>query len=130
MIISWKLQKGLKNNDCIRCFFAMKESLLDKSAGYMEKYGVSPQFKAGLHSGKVTTGEIGVLKKEIIFTGDVLNATARIEGLCNQYNVDILASDSLAQQLNLDPHYKVESVGKNILRGKDGEFELFTLVQN
>jgi adenylate cyclase len=129
MIISWRLQKGLKNNDCIRCFFAMKESLRNKSAGYKEKYGVSPQFKAGLHCGKVTTGEIGVLKKEIIFTGDVLNATARIEGLCNQYNVDILISDSLAQQLDVSPYYKVESVGKNILRGKNGQFELFTLMQ-
>jgi len=130
MIISWKLQKGLKNNDCIQCFFAMKESLRNKSAGYNEKYGVSPEFKAGLHCGKVTTGEIGVLKKEIIFTGDVLNATARIEGLCNQYNVDILVSESLAQQLDNSPYYKVESVGKNILRGKDGQFELFTLLKN
>ena len=127
MIISWTLEKGLKDNACIRCFFAMKESLLQNSAGYNEKYGTSPQFKAGLHYGKVTTGEIGVLKKEIIFTGDVLNATARIEGLCNQYDVDILVSGILAQQLNLSDYYTMESVGKSILRGKEGQFELFTL---
>lgn len=127
MIISWRLEKGLKNNTCIRCFFAMKESLLHKSAGYKEKYGVAPQFKAGLHCGKVTTGEIGVLKKEIIFTGDVLNATARIEGLCNQYQVDILLSSLLVEKLDMNAHYKVESVGKNTLRGKDEQFELFTL---
>lgn len=129
MIISWRLEKGLKHNACIQCFFAMKESLLDKSAAYKTKYGLSPQFKAGLHCGKVTTGEIGILKKEIIFTGDVVNATARIEGLCNQYAVDILISDSLAKQLNFNPYYKAESIGKNTLRGKDGQFELFTLIQ-
>jgi len=100
---------------------------MDKSTAYKEKYGLSPQFKAGLHCGKVTTGEIGVLKKEIIFTGDVLNTTARIEGLCNNYDVDILVSDSLAEKLDLSPYYKVESVGKNNLRGKDIQFELFTL---
>lgn len=127
MIISWRLEKGLKNNTCIRCFFAMKKSLLDKSTGYKEKYGLAPQFKAGLHCGKVTTGEIGVLKKEIIFTGDVLNATARIEGLCNQYHVDILLSSLLAEKLDINPYYKVESVGKNSLRGKQEQFELFTL---
>jgi hypothetical protein len=38
----------------------MKECLLEKSASYKEKYRLSPQFKAGLHCGKVTTGEIGV----------------------------------------------------------------------
>ena len=127
MIISWRLEKGVKNNNCIRCFFAMKKSLMDKSTAYKEKYGLSPQFKAGMHCGKVTTGEIGVLKKEIIFTGDVLNTTARIEGLCNNYDVDILVSDSLAEKLDLSPYYKVESVGKNNLRGKDIQFELFTL---
>ncbi|WP_195760073.1 adenylate/guanylate cyclase domain-containing protein [Flavobacterium sp. LC2016-23] len=127
MIISWKLEKGLKNNTCIRCFFAMRESLRDKSSVYKEKYGLVPEFKAGLHCGKVTTGEIGVLKKEIIFTGDVLNTTARIEGLCNNYGVAILVSDSLTKKLDLAPYYKVESVGKNTLRGKDGQFELFTL---
>ncbi|UUW08701.1 adenylate/guanylate cyclase domain-containing protein [Flavobacterium plurextorum] len=130
MIISWRLEKGLKHNSCILCFFAMKESLLKKSAVYKMKYGLSPQFKAGLHCGKVTTGEIGILKKEIIFTGDVLNATARIEGLCNQYDADILISDALVQQLELSPCYKAESIGKNTLRGKDGQFELFTLIQN
>ena len=127
MIISWRLEKGLRNNTCIRCFFAMKESLMNKSFAYKEKYGLVPQFKAGLHCGKVTTGEIGVLKKEIIFTGDVLNATARIEGLCNQYQVDILLSSLLVEKLDMNAHYKVESVGKNTLRGKDEQFELFTL---
>ena len=105
----------------------MKEALTVKSSVYKEKYGLAPKFKAGLHCGKVTTGEIGVLKKEIIFTGDVLNTTARIEGLCNNYDVDILVSDTLAGKLDLSSYYKVESVGKNTLRGKDMQFDLFTL---
>ena len=129
MILSWPLKKGLKNNACIKCFFAMKESLIVQSACYIEKYGVLPQFKAGLHCGKVTTGEIGVLKKEIIFTGDVLNATARIEGLCNQYGVDILVSCDLLKKLDLSINYTIESVGKNTLRGKNEQFELFTLTK-
>jgi len=127
MIVSWRLDKGLKHNACIQCFFAMKKSVLNKSAAYKEKYGLYPQFKAGLHCGKVTTGEIGTLKKEIIFTGDVLNATARIEGLCNTYGVDILLSESLVRQLEPSHYFKAKSVGKNILRGKDEQFELFTI---
>ncbi|HDZ14446.1 hypothetical protein LCGC14_2019090 [marine sediment metagenome] len=127
MIISWKIEKGLKDNTCIKCFFAMKEAITKKSADYKEKYGLAPQFKAGLHCGKVTAGEIGVLKKEIIFTGDVLNATARIEGLCNQFDVDILVSSVLVNQLELNDYYSLESVGINTLKGKDRQFELFTL---
>ena len=60
-----------------------------------------PEFKAGFHFGKVTTGEIGVIKKDIIFTIDVLNTTARIQGLCNTYKVDILISGDLIKELDI-----------------------------
>jgi len=102
VIVSWKLRSGLQNNNCLKCFFAMKEAIKNQTGKYQDKFSIVPVFKAGLHLGKVTTGglhlgkvttgEIGVLKKEIIFTGDVLNTTARIQGLCNNYKVDILIS--------------------------------------
>lgn len=78
MIISWKLDNGLKNNKSIECFFAMKDLLGMKAEKYNTKFSVLPDFKAGMHSGTVRAEEIGSLKKEIIFTGDVLNTTARI----------------------------------------------------
>jgi hypothetical protein len=65
---------------------------------------------------KLQREKLGFKKKEIIFTGDVLNTTARIEGLCNQYNVDILLSSLLTEKLDLNTYYKVDSVGKNTLR--------------
>lgn len=60
---------------------------------YIDTYGLVPEFKAGIHCGKVTTGEIGVIKKEILFTGDVLNTSARIQGNCNPLGVNILISE-------------------------------------
>ena len=127
MIISWKLQKGLEHNNCISCFFAMKDALSKQKEKYEEKFGLMPLFKAGLHYGKVTTGEIGFLKKEIIFTGDVLNTSARIEALCNHFNVDILVSKVLIAKLHLDPLFKVQFIGANTLRGKNEQIELFTI---
>jgi adenylate cyclase len=58
----------------------MKEAISRQAGKYNEKFGVSPEFKAGFHFGNVTTGEIGVIKKDIIFTGDVLNTTAGYRG--------------------------------------------------
>ena len=126
MIVTWGLKKGLQNNNCIQCFFAMKKIINGHAAKYREKFGVLPQFKAGLHCGKVTTGEIGVIKKEIIFTGDVLNTTARIQGLCNQFNVDILVSGELIKRLYPDPSLAIKSLGENQLRGRDEKMGLFT----
>jgi adenylate cyclase len=106
----------------------MKAAIQKQSRKYMEKFGLLPEFKAGFHLGKVTTGEIGVIKKDIIFTGDVLNTTARIQGLCNEYNVDILISDDLIKKLNLGSQFQIKTLGKNELRGRDEKIELFTIL--
>jgi adenylate cyclase len=127
IIVSWKLKSVLENNNCIQCFFAMKEALRKQTIKYNEKFGLVPQFKAGLHSGKVTTGEIGVIKKDIIFTGDVLNTTARIQGLCNSYKVDIVISGDLINELDISAQFQIKNLGENKLRGRDEKIELFTI---
>lgn len=127
IVISWKYEDGISNNNCLNCFFAMKQSLEERESWYMSVFGVSPTFKAGLHFGKVTTGEIGVLKKEIIFTGDVLNTTARIQELCNRYGVELLVSDRLVQNMQIEPRFQSNSLGTIELRGKETNFELFTI---
>src|SRR5215510_1966923 len=112
MIVSWDLKKGLENNNCIQCFFSMKAAIGKQADKYYEKFGLLPQFKAGFHCGKVTSGEIGVIKKEIVFTGDVLNTTARIQGLCNQYSVDVLASVELVERLLPDTSFQLKTLGE------------------
>ncbi len=61
-------------------FFSMKAAITKQTRKYNEKFGLLPEFKAGFHIGKVITGEIGVIKKDIIFTDDVLNTSARYKG--------------------------------------------------
>jgi len=127
IVISWRMKKGLKDAHCIQCFYDMKAALEKQKTLYLEAFGVAPSFKAGLHFGKVTTGEIGVIKKDIIFTGDVLNTTARIQALCNSHNVDLLISAPLLQRLDLSGRFKAHSLGESELRGRDEKVGLFTL---
>lgn len=127
IVVSWTLKNGLNKDNCIQCFFAMKAAVRKQAAKYHERFGLLPEFKAGFHLGKVTTGEIGVIKKEIIFTGDVLNTAARIQGLCNTYEVDILVSDSLIKKLDLAGPFQTRSLGENELRGRNEKIELFTV---
>lgn len=128
IVVSWKYKDGVENNNCIKCFFAMKEDLAKRADWYNKNFGLLPTFKAGFHFGKVTTGEIGALKKEIIFTGDVLNSTARIQGLCNRYKVNLLISYALIKNLDLGPEFQTKSLGKIELRGKMENIELYTIV--
>ena len=127
IIVSWTLKNGLRNDNFIKCYFAIKEVLQNQAKKYQDNYGLVPSFKSGFHYGKVTTGEIGEVKQDIMFTGDVLNTTARLQGLCNEYNVNILLSGQLAELAELRDRYSVKSLGEASLRGRDEKVTLFTV---
>jgi adenylate cyclase len=127
IIITWALKDKKENTHCIRCFFEMREALLRRNSWYLKNFGLVPSFKAGLHCGMVTTGEIGEIRKQIFFTSDVLNATARIQGLCNSYDVDILISRDLLEQLDPGDTFKILPIGETELRGKQEHVELFSV---
>jgi adenylate cyclase len=130
IIISWTVNNGLNKNNCINCFFNIKKTITQQSAKYKESFGLMPEFKAAIHCGKVTTGEIGVVKKEIVFTGDVLNTTDRIQGLCNVYNVDLLISDLILAGIKINGLYQQKEIGLCQLKGKNERVKLFTLIEN
>jgi adenylate cyclase len=56
----------------------------------------------------------------------VLNTTARIQGLCNLFKVDILVSGELVKKLDRDTSFSIKSLGENELRGRDEKIGLFT----
>ncbi len=127
VVISWTMKNGLINANCVQCFYRMQESIMLEADKYQQKYGLIPEFKAGLHCGTVTVGEIGVIKKDIVFSGDVMNTTARIESLCNLYGVKILISKYLLEKLQLPPSdFTPERMGIIELKGKKQKVELYT----
>lgn len=128
IVISWELESGIKNTNCIKCFFDIQSILRKKKDYFLEVYGVEPIFKAGLHYGHVMAGEVGVVKREIAFSGDVLNTTARIQNKCNELGVDILTSKQLIERLNItDGMFSPKEMGKIELRGKKELVSLFTI---
>ncbi|MBW1296314.1 adenylate/guanylate cyclase domain-containing protein [Aquimarina litoralis] len=126
IVITWKVNNSNYVN-CIECFLFMQESLLNKKEKYLKKYSVMPSFKAGIHSGKVTTGEIGKIKKEFLFTGDVLNTTARIQGLCNKFEVELLISKTISDSLKPKNIYNIVELGQTELRGKNEKMTLYAI---
>ncbi|MEM7103576.1 MAG: adenylate/guanylate cyclase domain-containing protein [Bacteroidota bacterium] len=119
VVISWTRKNGLRNANCINCYFGILEALASKAGKYTKQFGLVPEFKAGLHYGDVTTGEVGIIKKDLVFTGDVLNTTARIRTKCTEFGVNLLVSDKLLNSLRLPPHSFVSrKIGTFELKGK------------
>jgi len=127
IVISWKMNKGVQNNNCLQCFFDMRNAVQQKKDKYNEKYGLVPDFKAGLHYGKVIAGEVGIIKRDITFSGDVLNTASRIQSKCNEYNVKILSSDELLELLPYQHSFNKVSIGAIELKGKGQLVSLSTL---
>lgn len=129
IVISWRHDSGTENANCIQCFFDIQKCLLDKASYYRDSYmGIVPEFKAGLHYGFVMVGEIGIVKRDIAYSGDVLNTASRIQSKCNELGVNILVSKYLLDKLgSLPNHFVSKAMGEMELRGKQHAVMLYTV---
>ncbi|MDC8004245.1 adenylate/guanylate cyclase domain-containing protein [Aureisphaera galaxeae] len=129
-VLSWPYAKGLANNNCVQMYFEFAAFLASKAAYYNEKYGLTPLFKAGLHGGTLMVAEVGVVKKELAFHGDVINTSARIQAECNTYEVPILISESLKDQLSMQNNFVAKHMGNVLLKGKENKVNIYTLMHS
>lgn len=96
---------------------------------YTSLYGFLPSFKAGIHCGKVVAGEVGIIKRDVTYSGDVLNTTSRIQNMCKQFDQEIIVSADLIEELNLTQSFALQTLGSIKLRGKEKEISLIALKQ-
>ena len=127
IVVSWDMKYGLKNVQCIRTFFEAKRTIYENRESYYNQYGVVPQLQAGFHCGPVIIGEIGDIKSEIAFYGDIMNTTSRILAQCTVLNKEILISAHLMNRLSLPVIYESEACGNIHLKGKEKPLELYTV---
>jgi len=128
IVLSWNVSRN--NVLPCKCFYEMKEVIKKNNQEYYRDFGFIPEFKAGIHLGEVMSGKVGVIQKEVLFTGDVLNTTSRIQSLCNSYGVDILVSQEFMHHINLPDNLSASEIGSVELRGKEKPMKLFTLHEN
>lgn len=129
VVVTWSIDAGLENANCLQTFFDIQYTILQKEKEYKRKYGLVPIFKAGIHTGMVSTGWVGKMKKEIVYSGDVLNTTARIEGLCNKLHEPLLLSEILISRLSGKiPPNSAKEVGMISLRGRTQPVKLFAAI--
>ncbi len=130
VVLTWEVKDGLENSNCLKTFFMFRDILIRKRDDYLKNYGVVPEFKAGLHFGKVIAAQIGDLKREIVYNGDVLNTTARIRSECNTFKKDCLVSGMLKSRLSDNKSFNWERMSLVGLRGKEVEVEIYSVSSN
>jgi adenylate cyclase len=124
IVVSWPDNAKNKEN-CVNALM-LSEKLLNRNKKYFQKhYGVMPEFRAGIHAGEVTVGEIGIIKKDLAISGDTMNTTARIRTACTELNQKCLVSNEFLNNASIG--WPVERIGFVDLKGKNEGIELFSI---
>ena len=121
VVVAWDYREGLESAHCLHCFFDIKWAISRKKAHYFKRYGLVPTFKAGIHSGRVVAGEVGIVKRDITYSGDVLNTTSRILGKCSELKEECIISAELFNLLRNPSAFQSKVLGSIPLRGKQHE---------
>ena len=127
IVVSWPNTNDFDGATCVEFYFACQEQFNLRSEYYISKYGVVPKFKAGLHQGIVTTVEVGDVKRDLAYHGDTINTTSRIQEKCNEYESDILVSETFWEKIKVPIKYQNSFVGEVLLKGKEIPIKLFSI---
>lgn len=126
-VLCWQTEPGLKDANCLRAFFRFDDQIRSRAEYYEAHYGEVPVFKAGGNIGEVTVAEVGEIKREIAFHGDVLNTAARIQARCNELGQRMLISEYLVDALGPTPGFVIERLGNVELRGRSETVDIFSV---
>ena len=129
LIATWKLEEGIADGRCVAACFAAIDQLAKRAPDYRREFGAAVTVRAGLHCGPVVTGEMGTVRKEIVFLGDTVNTAARIQELCRQTGDRVIASAELIDRLELPAGIAKRSLGDLRLRGKGADLALYALTK-
>lgn len=124
-IISWSVNRGTRNNDCLNAFFAFQRVVNKRRRAYNRKYGLVPEFKAGMHAGKIMILQVGTIRRDISYNGDTLNTTARIEAKCGELKRNLLISGDLYELLDKKQNYSFKNVDSAKLKGKKKSVDIY-----
>ena len=118
VIVTWPESSGAVDCRPLRCFMAMRDELARASSQLNAKFGAAPRIRGSLHFGPVIVGEIGDVKRAIVFNGDVMNTAARLEELSRNVEGGFLASRAAVARFNSAPPFAVRDLGQLPIRGR------------
>ncbi|MDM0033061.1 adenylate/guanylate cyclase domain-containing protein [Variovorax sp. J22P271] len=118
IVITWVEAGGVADARALRCFFAMRAALAADASRFAQRFGVQPALRAALHLGEVIAGEVGQVRRAIVFHGDVMNTTGRLEQATRDVGCLFIASAEALAALGPLPEVRTHDLGVLALRGR------------
>ena len=122
IVVTWTEQEGRGKNPSealpLRCFFLMEESLRGLSDMFRAQFAAEPGLRAALHLGEVIAGEVGEVRRAIVYHGDVMNTASRLEQATRDLGCRFIASADAVAALDSTGDIQLKDLGALKLRGR------------
>jgi adenylate cyclase len=118
IVITWVEADGVPDARSLRCFFEMRAALAADARQFVDRFGVKPELRGALHLGGVITGEVGQVRRSIVFHGDVMNTAGRLEQATREVGCGFIVSADALAALGPVPAARTRDLGALTLRGR------------
>jgi class 3 adenylate cyclase len=123
-IVTWPVAKDpARNARCVACFSAIERKIARLAPDYEREFGVTPDFRAGLHAGPVIVSECGDAKRQLAFFGDTMNVGARLCEYCKTVNRRLVVSADLLRLMTVGDDWIVGQCKRIAVRGRQERVE-------
>jgi adenylate cyclase len=127
VVITWTVDAERDRARPLACFFAIERALEHAARDFERDFGAVPRLRAALHAGPVITGEVGGSRRAIVYHGDVMNTTSRIEQATRDLERKFLVSgDAVARLANLED-FALDDLGFQQLRGRAAPVRVYAV---
>jgi len=118
IVITWTVAEGRGGARPVASFFAIEGALARAAPEFERQFGTVPRLRAALHAGPVIAGEVGGSRRAIVYHGDVMNITSRIEQATRDLEHKFLVSSDALERLEGVDGYTLDDLGLQRLRGR------------
>lgn len=125
-VVVWWPSTKTNARKAINSLIESRKVLNKNTEVFKRYYGILPEYKAGVHTGSIMVGQVGISKKELVMSGDTINTASRIRSACTDLNQKFLISSEMKDLMALE-EWQTESMGVVDLKGKNNDLELFAL---
>jgi adenylate cyclase len=127
IIVTWTEEEGRQEARPLRCFFLMEDALRSQRERFREQFAAEPALRAALHLGEVIAGEVGEVRRAIVYHGDVMNTASRLEQATRDQNCRFIASADAVQAFEPQADMEMRDLGALALRGRKGAIRAFAV---
>lgn len=127
VVVTWPVERGVRGGACTNCALAMLETLRSETADFNRDFAAVPRLRIAIHCGVVVAGEVGDLRREIAFSGETVNTTARIEAYAKEMDRELVISADVLHRAGVPVQVSTEALGTHSIKGRNQPVELFAI---